>query len=133
MTSDLTRNVLYILVRSVSRLVDDTPANDANGVLLRHCKETLIWLQTRAQKIKTRRDINEMLTTATIKVNKKIDCVNESARDKQAMHGRQPDRVKPFNLVSLMAAWDRDFPGGSAAVIATLKEILSSVHNREQD
>ena len=133
MTSNITRNMIYVLVRSVSSLVDDIPASDTNSVLLQHCKETLIWLQIQTQRIKTRRDINEMLTSAIITVNEKIDRIAERARAKQAMLTCQPARVEPFNLVQLMAAWDRDFPGGSAAIIATLEETVSNVKKQEQD
>ncbi len=133
MTSTLTRNMLYILIRSVASLVEDTPANCANGVLLQHCKETLVWLQTQAQKVKIRQEMNETLTTTLIAVNKKADAANELSKSKQGMYALQPHKVEPLILVNLLEAWDRDFPGGSAAVIGTLDEILSSVNDLSQD
>ena len=43
---------------------------------------------------------------------------------------RTHDQVEPFDLVKLLAAWDRDFPGGSVAVLVQLEEILSRPENK---
>lgn len=133
MPSALTAEILHLMLRGLMKLVDETPANEENLGLLQKCQQTLEWLQAQAQETDNRPETTELFDRSISTVSQKINCADEQVRARVAMRTHNQDQVEPFDLVKLLAAWDREFPGGSAAVLAQMEEILSRAEARKQN
>ena len=123
MASELTAEMIQAMFRAVMKYGDDMPVTDATSMLLHQYKQSLQWLQARAQEIDNRPEIALMFSTSISVVSQIIDQVEGQKRAKFATRPR--DQVEPFDLVKLLAAWDRSFPGGSVAVVKQLEETMS--------
>ncbi len=128
MVSDLTAQMIQVMLRAIMKHVDEMPANDATSVLLHQYKQSLQWLQARAQEIDSRPETTRVFSKSISVVSQMIDKIERQKKVKFAT--RTHDQVEPFDLVKLLAAWDRDFPGGSVAVLVQLEEILSRPENK---
>lgn len=132
MTSDLTLDMLHVMVRGLMMLMGRIPADDADIGLLHECKRALEWLQAQAPGSSHQPEITVLFSTSIVAVSQMIDHANEQTRIKSAKRTHELGDLRPFNLVSLIATWDRDFPGGSAAVLAQLEEVVSESQARRQ-
>src|SRR4051812_39550038 len=124
MASALSADMIHLMLRGLMKPVDETPANDANIALLQQSLQTLEWLQAQAQVIDNRLETAAMFSTSISVISQTIDRINEQARAKVASRMHEQDHVEPLDLVKLFAAWDREFPGGSAGVLAQMEETM---------
>lgn len=133
MTSELTQDMIHLMARGLLKFLDETPATEGNLGLLQQCKKTVEWLQSQAQNVDADMEVMESLLVADAVVSQKIDQANAHAQRAIAMRSPKPGEVRPFDVAKLMAAWDREYPGGSAAVLELFREIGSRVRERMRD
>lgn len=133
MATDLNPDMIHVMLSALMEHIKEIVADNATVVMLTHCKDALEWLDAQAQAIDSRPETAVMFSTSISAISQLIDQTHEQTRAIFAEPTHNPEQVAPLNLVKLCLAWDREFPGGSVAVMAQLEDIMSAGKARRQD